>query len=266
EPREPRAVRPPREPKGPKALRTPPRPQQDGQRAPRRLGRLLLVLILLVLVAAIVYAVMFMPKSGSQSGAGASPSRTATGPPDPGSARPSGSGGSSAPPSRSPGKQKPQTSRSAVALPSGYVLRKDDEGFEVGVPKGWQRSPANTERQVHYGSDGFTLLIVPGRDTVKANGADPLGYQRDKEPELKPFRDSSWSSASGLRRIDVGRQAMAEGQFTWQDSSGREVYVRNLAMVVEGRYHILQVIGPESQRDKVSDIYQQAIASYRVTP
>lgn len=266
EPREPRAVRPPREPKGPKALRTPPRPQQDGRRAPRRLGRLLLVLILLVLVAAIVYAVMFMPKSGSQSGAGASPSRTATGSPEPGSARPSSSGESSTSPSRSPGKQKPQTSRSAVALPSGYVLRKDGEGFEVGVPKGWQRSPANTERQVHYGSDGFTLLIVPGRDTVKANGSDPLGYQRDKEPELKPFRDSSWSSASGLRRIDVGRQAMAEGQFTWQDSSGREVYVRNLAMIVKGRYHILQVIGPESQRDKVSDIYQQAIASYRVTP
>ncbi|MHC3815219.1 protein kinase [Streptomyces sp. DT9] len=266
EPREPRAVRPPREPKGPKALRTPPRPQPDGQRAPRRLGRLLLVLILLVLVAAIVYAVMFMPKSGSQSGAGASPSRTATGSPEPGSARPSGSGKSSTSPPRSPGKQKPQTSRSAVALPSGYVLRKDDEGFEVGVPKGWQRSPANTERQVHYGSDGFTLLIVPGRDTVKANGADPLGYQRDKEPELKPFRDSSWSSASGLRRIDVGRQAMAEGQFTWQDSSGREVYVRNLAMIVKGRYHLLQVIGPEDQRDKVSDIYQQAIASYRVTP
>ncbi|MFG2597106.1 protein kinase [Streptomyces sp. NPDC048462] len=269
EPREPRAVRPPREPKGPKALRTPPRPQQGGQRAPRRLGRLLLVLILLVLVAAIVYAVMFMPKSGSQSGAGASPSRTATGPPDPGSARPSGSGGSaspSKPPAKSPAKQKPQTSRSAVALPSGYVLRKDDEGFEVGVPKGWQRSPANTERQVHYGSDGFTLLIVPGRDTVKTNGADPLDYQRDKEPELKPFRDSSWSTASGLRRIDVGRQSMAEGQFTWQDSSGREVYVRNLAMIVKGRYHLIQVIGPENQRDKVSDIYQQAIASYRVTP
>ncbi|MEV0782878.1 protein kinase [Streptomyces sp. NPDC050423] len=258
EPREPRAVKPPREPKGPKALRTPPRPPQDGQRAPRRLGRLLLVLILLVLVAAIVYAVKFMPQSGAQSGAGAGPSRTATGTPGPGPSEPA--------PTGSGGAQKPQTSRSAVALASGYVLRKDDEGFEVGVPKGWQRSPADTDRQIRYGSDGFTLLVVPGRDTVKTNGADPLAYQRDKEPELKPFRDSSWSSASGLRRIDVGRQAMAEGQFTWQDSSGREVYVRNLVMVVSGRYHILQVIGPEDQRDKVSDIYQQAIASYRVTP
>lgn len=131
--------------------------------------------------------------------------------------------------------------------------------------KGWQRSPANADRQIRYGSDGFSLLIVPGRDTVKANGDDPLAYQAGKELELQPFRDSSWSGSSGLRRIDVGRQAMAEGQFTWQDASGREVYARNLVMIVEGRYHVIQVIGPESRRDKVTDIYEQAIASYRVT-
>ncbi|MER5279707.1 protein kinase [Streptomyces sp. NPDC002809] len=259
QPREPRSPKPPREPKGPKALRTPPRPQQEGTRTPRRLGRLLLVLILLVLAAAVAYAVMFMPKSGTDSGAGADPSRTPSGAPEPGSrdsGEPSPSGS---------GAQQPQTSRSAVAVAPGYALRKDAEGFEVGTPKGWQRSPANANRQIRYGSDGFSLLVVPGRDTVKANGADPLDYQRDKEPELKPFRDSSWASASGLRRIDVGRQAMAEGQFTWREAGGREVYVRNLVMVVEGRYHILQVVGPEDQRDKVTEIYQQASVSYRVT-
>ena len=58
---------------------------------------------------------------------------------------------------------------------------------------------------------------------------------------------------------------MAEGQFTWQDDTGREVYVRNLAMIVDGRYHVLQVLGPDSERDKVTAIYEQAIASYRVT-
>ncbi|MEU9199750.1 protein kinase [Streptomyces sp. NPDC048332] len=260
EPREPRNPRPPREPKGPKALRTPPRPQQDGQRAPRRLGRLLLLLVLLLLAAAIAYAVMFMPKSGTDSEGGAAPSRTESGAPEPG-------GQESADPSAaaSSGAQQPQTSRSAVALAPGYTLRKDPEGFEVGAPKGWQRSPANADRQIRYGSDGFSLLVVPGRDTVKTNGADPLDYQRNKEPELKQFRDSSWASASGLRRIDVGQQAMAEGQFTWQDADGREVYVRNLVIVVKGKYHILQVIGPESQRDKVGEIYQQASASYRVT-
>ncbi|GGT58569.1 hypothetical protein GCM10014713_60140 [Streptomyces purpureus] len=100
---------------------------------------------------------------------------------------------------------------------------------------------------------------------MQTDGADPMAYQRTKERELQPWRDSSWSSASGLRRIDVGQQAMAEGQFTWQDSSGREVFVRNLAMIVAGRYHVVQVIGPEGQRDKVSEIYQQATQHYRVT-
>ncbi|MET8328311.1 protein kinase [Streptomyces sp. NPDC005181] len=264
-----RAPRTPREPKGPKALRTPPRSQQGDGRTPRRLGRLLLVLILLGLAAAIAYAVMFMPKSGTGTGSdskGSAPAATDSGAPGTSDGKaPSESPRSSTTPSQSPGTQKPQTSRSAVALAPGYTLRKDEEGFEVGVLKGWQRSPAGADRQIRYGSDGFSLLVVPGRDTVKANGGDPLVYQRDKERELQPFRDSSWSSATGLRRIDVGRQAMAEGQFTWQDDTGREVYVRNLAMIVDGRYHVLQVIGPDSERDKVTAIYEQAIASYRVT-
>ncbi|MFH8471339.1 serine/threonine protein kinase [Streptomyces sp. NPDC018000] len=260
-PRAERAPRAPREPKGPKALRTPPSPLQGEKRAPRRLGRLLLVLILLALVAAVAYAVMFMPKADSDPGTRSSgPASSTSGSPEPGAGA---SGGRS--PSQPSGAQQPQTSRSAVALAPGYALRKDPEGFEVGVLKGWQRSPANTDRQIRYGSDGFSLLIVPGRDTVKAHGGDPLAYQADKELELQPFRESSWSGSSGLRRIDVGRQAMAEGQFTWQDANGREVYARNLAMIVDGRYHVLQVIGPESSRDKVSDIYEQAIASYRVT-
>lgn len=256
-----RPARAPRAPKGPRVLREPPR-RGEGSSSPRSLGRLLLVLILLLMAAAVAYAVMFLPKQepGKDSGAPVSPTGSAAPPAASGEPEPSSSPDGSA----DPGSQKPQTSRSAVALAPGYALRKDAEGFEVGVPKDWQRSPANADRQIRYGSDGFTLLVVPGRDTVKASGSDPLDYQRDKEPELQPFRDSSWSSSSGLRRVDVGRQAMAEGQFTWQESGGREVFVRNLAMIVDGRYHVIQVIGPESDRDKVTEIYEQAIASYRV--
>ncbi|GAA2979461.1 protein kinase [Streptomyces drozdowiczii] len=258
--KEPRRPREPREPREPRALR-------QGDR-PRSLGRTLLVLILLLLVGAIAYAVLFMPRSGGNGddkGSGAAPSRTASAPPASATPEPTSGASKKPAPATSSGAQKPQTSRSAAALAPGYTLRKDAEGFEVGLPKGWQRSPANAERQVRYGSDGFSVLIVPGRDTAKANGSDPLDYQRDKEPELKPFRDSSWSTASGLRRTDVGRQAMAEGQFTWQDANGREVYVRNLVMLVGGRYHILQVIGPEDERDRITEIYQQASLSYRVT-
>ncbi|MFF7036534.1 protein kinase [Streptomyces griseus] len=256
-----RPARAPRAPKGPRVLREPPR-RGDRSSSPRSLGRLLLVLILLLMAAAVAYAVMFLPKQGEGADNGAPTSPTGSAAPPAASGEPAPSASSDG--SSDAGSQQPQTSRSAVALASGYTLRKDAEGFEVGVPKDWQRSPANADRQIRYGSDGFTLLVVPGRDTVKAGGSDPLDYQRNKEPELQPFRDSSWSSSSGLRRVDVGRQAMAEGQFTWQESGGREVYVRNLAMIVDGRYHVIQVIGPESDRDKVTEIYEQAIASYRV--
>ncbi|MFJ2648786.1 protein kinase [Streptomyces sp. NPDC087420] len=241
-----------------------------GNRTPRSLGRTLLLLILLLLVGAVVFAVMFMPKADPQQGqrgqsVGEASTTPSAGAPslDP---RPSGtdnSGTEKADPP--PKKTTPPASGPAVDLAKGYALRKDPEGFQIAVGENWQRRPINDSGQVRYVGGDFTLIVVPGRDSVADNGADPMVYQREKERELQPFRDSSWSSASGLRRIDVGRQAMAEGQFTWTDNNGREVYVRNLAVVIAGRYHVIQVIGPDSQRDRVSEMYQQATSAYQVT-
>lgn len=231
-------------------------------REPRALGRTILLVVLLALAAAVAYAVLFMPKAGEEpaggapgaaqrpsAGAGPSPDRT----------------GSAPSPDGSPGSQQPQTSAPAADLPDGYVLREDAEGFRVAVDEDWRRSPVNDAGQVRYVGGDFTLIVVPGRDSVAENGDDPLTYQRDRERELRPFRESSWATASGLKRIDVGRQSMAEGQFTWQDSSGREVFVRNLALIVGDRYHVVQVIGPSGQREKVTEIHKQAAATYRVT-
>ncbi|MFD7612688.1 serine/threonine protein kinase [Streptomyces sp. NPDC059828] len=260
--RKPRQSRDPRGSRESRNSRTP----HTGSRSPRSLGRLLLVLILLALASAVVYAVLFMPKSGertrSSSPAGAVSDQSAAGSALPGpSSRPSGT----QQPSSTPADQQPATSTSAVDLADGYVLRTDPEGFRIAVDKTWQRRPINDSGQVRYSGGDFTLIVVPGRDSVQASGSDPMAYQRGTERELQPFRESTWSSASGLRRIDIGKQAMAEGQFTWQDSSGREVYVRNLAMIVGDRYHVIQAIGPEGQRDKVTEIYQQATKAYRAS-
>ncbi|MFE3826257.1 protein kinase [Streptomyces sp. NPDC059092] len=237
--------------------------RDDKGRGPRSLGRNLLLLILLLLLLAIGYAVMFLPKSGTTEQKG---QRVGEASPTVSSAprSPTGDPASNSPDEK-PNTSAPQTSGPAADLADGYALREDTEGFRTAVDKDWQRRPINDSGQVRYVGGDFTLIVVPGRDSVADNGDDPLAYQRDKERELQPFRDSSWSSATGLRRIDVGRQAMAEGQYTWQDSSGRQVYVRNLAMIIEGRYHIVQAIGPDDQRDKVSEIYQQATGAYRVT-
>ncbi|TLQ44214.1 protein kinase [Streptomyces marianii] len=244
--------------KKPREPRPPREPRERPARSPRALGRTLLLLILLALAAAIAYAVLFMPRTGPGAAPSSQPASSSSQGPD----RPGGPDGEAGG-DPSPDGKGPQTSAPAVDLAEGYVVRVDPEGFRIGVDKTWQRNPVNDSGQVRYVGGDFTLIVVPGRDTVGANGSDPMAYQRDKERELQPFRDSSWSTASGLRRIDVGKQAMAEGQFTWQDSTGREVYVRNLAMIVGDRYHVLQVIGPEGQRDKVTEIYQQAMTAYR---
>ncbi|MGW1866916.1 protein kinase [Streptomyces mauvecolor] len=229
-------------------------------RRPRSLGRVLLLLILVLLAAAIAYAVLFMPRSDSAQNTGSVTPPHTDGQQSPGRA-------SQVPtPGGTPPSQQTQTTGpggTGATPAAGYAVRKDTEGFQVGVDKSWQRQPMNDAGQVRYVGGDFILIVVPGRDSVKDNGSDPLAYQADKERELQPFRDSSWSTSTGLRRIDVGQRSMAEGQFTWRDSSGRQVYVRNLAMIVNGRYHVVQVIGPEAQRDKVTEIFGQATGAYQ---
>ncbi len=81
---------------------------------------------------------------------------------------------------------------------------------------------------------------------------------------MQPFRDSTWATSSGMRRIDVGGRTMAEGQFTCRTPRvSRDV--RNLAIIVGGHYHVVQVRGPEAERDEVTEGDQQASATYQVT-
>ncbi|MEV6650385.1 protein kinase [Streptomyces sp. NPDC051219] len=239
--------------------------RERRQRGPRSLGRTLLLLILLVLAAVVAYAVMFMPEEeaddgGPQKRPGAvGPSRSA-----PVEQQPEQQPDTSGRPEK-PTSQQPQTTVPAGNLAQGYVLRKDPEGFQVAVDRDWRRRPLNDSGQVRYTGGEYELIVVPGRDTVQDSGTDPMAYQRERERELQPFRDSSWATSTGVRQVVVGQRVTAEGQYTWADSSGREVYVRNLATVVDGRYHVVMVIGPESGRDEVSEIFEQASATYRVT-
>nr|WSZ15140.1 protein kinase [Streptomyces canus] len=242
------------------------RAREEAAPSPRRLGRTLLLLILLVMAAAIAYAMYFMPKAdpddegaaqktGSTSQAGPAQSPSTSSEPRPEQTTPE--------PSRSSGAAETQTAGPEVA--DGFTLRTDPEGFKVAVAGGWDRTPRNGRGQVVYSQGNFELIVVPGRDTAAANGSDPMVYQREKEPELQPYRDSSWATATGLKSIQVGTRSMAEGQFTWTGDDGRELYVRNVAILIGGKYHIVQVRGPEAERDEVTRLYEQASATYQVT-
>ncbi|MFG2572824.1 protein kinase [Streptomyces sp. NPDC048481] len=249
---------------------------RETEGSPRSLGRTLLVLILLVLAAAVAYAVLFMPKAGEDGAAGANPRRTGAGgatsgqAPDASSApRPdqttpdaSAPGASS---SSSAEATQTQTGGSGGGVADGFTLRKDAAGFQIAVADGWGRAPKNGRGQIVYSHGNFELIVVPGRDSTSSGGSDPMVYQREKESELQPYRDSSWATASGLRTTTVGTRTMAEGQFTWTGAGGRELYVRNLAVLIAGRYHVVQVRGPEAERDEVSRLFEQASATYQYT-
>ncbi|MCS0600157.1 protein kinase [Streptomyces sp. LP11] len=236
---------------------------RDGGRSPHSLGRVLLVLVLLLLAGAIAYAMLFMPKQtdGDSDNAGQAnpvPSRSA----EPSDGPSTGQGTPGGDPSASAPATETQTG-GGPSVPDGFTLRKDPDGFRVAVAKGWTRTPKNGSGQVVYAHGDFELIVVPGRDSASAGGDDPMAYQQDKERELQPYRDSSWSTATGLKTIQVGGRTMAEGQYTWTDGQGRDLFVRNMAILLNGRYHIVQVRGPESDRDEVTRLYEEATTTYR---
>ncbi|MEU6239637.1 protein kinase [Streptomyces sp. NPDC047024] len=242
------------------------RGRPEPERSPRSLGRLLLLLVLLLLAGAVAYAMLFLPKRGEDGASGrdhagtagqASPAPSREQRPTPGETEGGGEPTASAPAAET------QTGGATVA--DGFTLRTDPDGFRIAVAKGWDRTPRNNSGQVVYGHGDFELIVVPGRDGTAFYGTDPMAYQRDKERELQPYRSSSWATATGLRTIEVGGRTMAEGQFTWTDANGRDLYVRNMAMLLNGRYHVVQVRGPEAERDEVTRLYDQATSSYRYT-
>lgn len=249
------------------------RAKQEPASSPGKLGRTLLVLVLLGMAAAIAYAMLFMPKADQGDGATADADRTraagqASEAPDQSAdassePRPDQTSPATDNPSESAGSTETQTNGPEV--PDGFTLRKDTAGFQIAVANGWDRTPENGRGQVVYAHGDFDLIVVPGRDTTAQYGSDPMVYQREHERELQPYRDSSWASSSGLKTIQVGERTMAEGQFTWTNDQGREIFVRNVAILIDGKYHVVQVRGPEAERDEVTRLFEQASATYQIT-
>ncbi|MEU1627525.1 protein kinase [Streptomyces sp. NPDC020096] len=232
-------------------------PAQPG--GARRLGVLLVGLVFLLLVALVLYAVLFLPK-----GAGGVDSRSLP-------AQVSGgvdAGQSPTAPASSPAHDGPTpTDRSTLQTPSlgsDFTVRGDAAGFSVAVHNGWTRAAGpNGEIVFSSGGDVLQLVIVRGRDSAGTYGTDPLAYQ-DREPELAPFRSSTWSSAAGLKRLDAGGAAAAEGEFTWRDpQSGNQVYGRNMAIARGDRYDVVLLTGPDDQQPVISDYFDKAAQTFR---
>ncbi|MGW0899171.1 protein kinase, partial [Streptomyces goshikiensis] len=229
--------------------------------APRRrrpLGRTLLVGVLALLAGAVAYAMLFMPRSGGTEepqNAGKpvpqqSPSRTpAPTKPQP-KPQPEQSGGA------------PQSKPAPQTAPEGYTIQQDPEHFEIAAPNGWERHGVNEAGQVRYTDGAFTLTVVPGRDKVQGN-PDPATYQKDTEPELNAYRNSTWTTSGDVKSTTVGQQLRVTGRYTWHDANGRSVFARNFVVALGNSYHVVMVTGPEDEQDKVTEVFEKATGSYK---
>ncbi|WP_328468196.1 protein kinase [Streptomyces sp. NBC_00448] len=239
--------------------------------SPRRLGVRLLIAVLVILAAAVAYALLVMPHRGDSSDGAKADRSVPARMPNPGAGKGDGKGdgstapstGTSAPAGKSPTKpaKTAPASPSGPALGPGYALRHDAAGFSVAVHTGWQRSGPNAQDEVTYSGDDLQLTVVPGRDKSSARGTDPVAYQLN-EPELSDFRSSSWSSASGLQSLTLDGHPAAEGEYTYRNSSGQGVYARNLAILIDGKYHIVLVTGLDNQRTAVQQAFDKAVQTY----
>ncbi|MCJ1679464.1 hypothetical protein MTF65_19375 [Streptomyces sp. APSN-46.1] len=234
-------------------------------RKPRSLGRTLLVGILVLLAGAVAYAVLFMPRSGDggdgdrdarepQNAAKPVPQQSRTPTKQPQSQQPQPQ------PEQSTGA--PQSKPAPQTAPPGYTIQRDPEHFEIATPNGWERHGVNEAGQVRYTDGPFTLTVVPGRDRVRGN-PDPATYQKDKEPELNAYRNSTWTTSGDIKSTTVGQQLRVTGRYTWHDANGRSVFARNFVVALGDSYHVVMVTGPEDEQDKVTEVFEKATGSYK---
>lgn len=249
------------------------KPAGGGGAEPRKLGVRLLIGVLVVLAAVVAYAVLVMPGNsgttdngakggdrtvpaempGGHSGGGTKTKDPTTAPPTTTKAPTTRPPTSKAPP--------PKTVAPPPDLGTDFVMRTDSAGFTVAVHTGWQRSGKNGQGQVRYSGSDLQLTVVPGRDKVSDHGSDPLAYQLE-EPELAGFRASSWSASSGLHTLDLRGHSAAEGEYSYRDSNDTQIYALNLAVIIDGSYHLVVVSGPDSRRADVQRSFDKAVETY----
>ncbi|MEW2498522.1 protein kinase [Streptomyces nodosus] len=138
----------------------------------------------------------------------------------------------------------------------------DRAGFQITVGAGWKRHPEPSRSRVRFTRDGLTLIVVPGRDSAD-DYPDPLDYQKT-EPELATYRADPDGTAKGVRRIEIGAdQSLAEGHYTYTDATGALLYACNQAVIINGRYHVIYVQGPTAQHERVTEVFNQTVTTYR---
>ncbi|MEV4747156.1 protein kinase [Streptosporangium sp. NPDC049248] len=135
--------------------------------------------------------------------------------------------GSPEPTSSPPPSPTPTKTEKKSALPSGWRMHKDSNGFSIGLPKGWSVDKRPGQQVWFRGPDRSSFVFV---EYVDRAGPDPKrdwenqeGYSRGNFPGYKRIK---------IEKVDYMVKA-ADWEFTWQMSSGK-ARVLNRGFVTKG--------------------------------
>ena len=200
-----------------------------GGEQPAQSGAAAVGLVLLGLTAAVLYAMWFMPDGGrTRRTSSAARSAARSRPPAPGDGGKGDGGGTDGgaaearPESRRTDPADGQGPEGLQAQPRPRRL-PDRRARGVGPPLDERPRPGPLQRR--RGRDGGRQR--PGQHGEVRQGPDGLPERR-RAGAGRRTAPRTGRSTSGLRRIDVGDTAMAEGTFSWRDG-GRDRCTRATA-------------------------------------
>ncbi|HYO33145.1 MAG TPA: protein kinase [Nocardioidaceae bacterium] len=128
---------------------------------------------------------------------------------------------------------------SAIA-PEGYKLHQDELGFNVAIPKGWERRVVGEATVDFVSPDGTTFLRVDQRAEA---GPDAVQAWYDLEPEVAD-RLPGYERV-GIEPIEYRGWEGADWEFTWEGSNGT-IHVLDRALIVPPKGWALYVSSPDA--------------------
>ncbi|MEV7007670.1 protein kinase [Streptosporangium sp. NPDC051022] len=158
-------------------------------------------------------------------------------------------------PSPSPSKEKKEKEKEKnPALPDGWRMHKDGNGFSVGLPKGWDVDRRSGQSVWFRGPDRVSYLLIEYTETPSS---DP---KKDWEKQER------YSSFNGYKRIRIEKvdymKKAADWEFTWNMSSGKARVIDRGFVTEGGRGYAIYWHTRADEWDSKLDLFKGFTATF----
>lgn len=132
------------------------------------------------------------------------------------------------------------TGGGSATIPAGYRLHQDEFGFDVAIPRGWERRVVSGVTVDFASPDGTAFLRVDQRAEA---GPDAVQAWFDLEPSVADRLPGY--ERIGIEPIEYRGWEGADWEFTWEGSNGT-IHVLDRALIVPPKGWALYVSSPDA--------------------